>query len=104
VGDVLPGLAAALPLADPDDGRIDALRRAPGGASRAAATELQTVFLTQLLRAMRKTVPEDDLLPRSPERSVYEDQFDRTVAESLAARDPLGLVAHLAEGPGFKNP
>jgi Rod binding domain-containing protein len=97
---------ALLPV-DADDGRLAALRRTPGGgrgpeARRAAATELQVMFLTQLLRAMRKTVPENDFLPRSPARNVYEGAFDRSVAEAIAARDPLGLVRTLAGDSGLK--
>jgi len=96
-----------LPLgaADMDGGRIDALRRSrPGaaGARRAAAEELQVIFLTQLMQAMRRTIPKSDLLPESPARSVYEGTFDRAVAGAMAARDPLGLVRTLGGEPGLK--
>jgi len=102
-GSAAGAVGALLPLAavDPEDGRIEALRRAPRGAT---AAELQVMFLTQLLRAMRRTVPEGDFLPRSPARTVYEGMFDRTLADALAARDPLGLVRALAEAPGLKIP
>ena len=87
-------------------GRLDAIRRMPPGeARRAAAGELQVEFLAQLLSAMRKTVPESDFLPRSPERNVYEGVFDRAVAEAVAKTDPLGLVRLMGEGPpGLKDP
>lgn len=90
---LVPGLA--------DDGRLDALRRT-GDAKAArekAAGELQTLFLTQLLRAMRRTIPENDWLPRSPARRTYEDAFDETVARALAQGDPLGLVQRLGAAP-----
>ena len=84
-----------------DDARLDAIRRMPEASARkAAAAELQTVFLSQLLRAMRKTIPENDFLPKSPERSVYEGMFDEKVAGALAAQDPLGLVKSLGTAPG----
>ena len=87
---------APITVGDPDQGRLDAVRRMPEGAARqAAAVELQVMFVTELLSAMRKTVPENDLLPRSPERSVYEGTFDRAIAQAIAARDPLGLVERL---------
>ena len=96
-------LATSLPPADPDRARLDAIRRLPEGpARRQAAVELEALFLTQLLSAMRKTVPEDDFLPRSPSRSVYEGAFDQAVAQALASRDPLGLVQTL--GQGLKEP
>ncbi len=95
----------ALPLGagDVDAGRIDALRRMPREAGRKAAVgELEVMFLTQLIQAMKKTVPENDFLPPSPARSVYEGAFDRTVAEAMAAGDPLGLGRTLGEAPGLK--
>jgi Rod binding domain-containing protein len=99
-------LAAVTAVADADGGRLDAIRRLPPGKARAAAAgELQVVFLTQLLAAMRKTVPESDFLPRSPARNVYEGVFDRAVAEAVAKSDPLGLVRLMGEEtPGLKNP
>ena len=63
-----------------------------------AAQQLEVTFLTQLLQAMRKTVPESDFLPRSAEGDVYNGAFDTAIAESLAARDPLGLVPALTGG------
>ena len=88
-----PNPLAVLPV-DPDAGRLDALRRRPpGDAQRAVAGELQVIFLTELLRAMRKTVPDGGLFPRSPARDVYEGMFDRTMAAALGRGDPLGLVA-----------
>ncbi len=103
----LEAAAGTLPLGavDVDGGRIDALRRSPPGAAgarRAAAGELQVMFLTQLMQAMRRTIPKSDLLPESPARSVYEGTFDRAVAGAMAARDPLGLVRTLGEGPDLK--
>ena len=53
--------------------------------------ELETVFLTQLLQTMRKTVPQSDFLPKSAERDVYDGMFDRTIAETIAKQDPLGF-------------
>lgn len=62
-----------------------------------AARELQTVFLTQLMEAMRRTVPDSGLTDASPSRKVYEGAFDRAVAETLAREDPLGLVQQLGK-------
>lgn len=69
-----------------------------------AARQLEVTFLTQLLQAMRKTVTDSDLLPRSPERDVYDGAFDTAVAEALAARDPLGMVASVSGRGGRSSP
>lgn len=83
---------------DPDTARIDALKRsAPGQARREAAQQVGALFLTQLLRAMRRTVPENGFLPRSPARDVYEGMFDRSIAEAIGRGDPLGLARRLGD-------
>jgi Rod binding domain-containing protein len=64
-----------------------------------AAKELETLLFTQLLASMRKTVPDAGLLPKSAERDVFEGTFDASVAETLTARDPLGLVRQIAGPP-----
>lgn len=95
------GPMPVLPMGGDDS--LDALRRATGkDGARMAARELTVTFLTQLLQAMRKTVPESDLLPRSESREVYDGMFDRAVAGAVAAGDPFGLEHRLA-GAGFKG-
>jgi Rod binding domain-containing protein len=94
---LLPTLPPAA-LSDGTDARIERLRRAPGDRARTeAARELEVTFLTEMLGAMRKTVPESDFLPRAPSRDVYDGLFDRAVAEAMATRDPLGVVKAMAD-------
>ena len=93
-------------------GAVGALASLSGGASdgaklngaEQAARQLEVTFLTQLIQAMRKTVTESDLLPRSPEKDVYDGAFDASVAEGLAARDPLGMVASLGRAGAGSSP
>jgi Rod binding domain-containing protein len=81
------------------EGRIDAIRRMGGErAQEAAAREVQTALFAQLISAMRETLPDSSLLPKSPARDVYDGLFDREMANLLASNDPLGLVARLARG------
>ena len=83
-----------------DTAAADKLRRLPDAqAKQKAAGELETLFMTQLLRAMRRTIPESDFLPKSPARKTYEDAFDETVARTLSANDPLGMVERLGSDP-----
>jgi hypothetical protein len=80
--------------------------QAPRPRNRTAALrQMQVEFLTQLLGVLRKTVPENDWLPTSPEREILGGAFDRSVAEVLASQDALGMERALgAETPeaGFK--
>jgi murein DD-endopeptidase MepM/ murein hydrolase activator NlpD len=86
-----------MPLAESvDDGRLETIKRMDGERGRAAAAkELQVVFFSQLIAAMRKTIPESSLLQKSAGRDVYEGLFDRELAQALAAGDPLGLAREL---------
>lgn len=89
----LPALSVPRGL---DDGRLAAIERmGPAEGRRAAARELGEVFFTQLVAALRQTLP-DGLFPQVPGRDVYESMFDRQLAQALAAEDPLGLVERLA--------
>jgi len=89
------GLAGAASLASGPD--LEALKRGTGRDSqRAAALALEQTFFAQLLEAMRRTIPESGLFPRSPMRTTYEGMFDRSISEKLAQSDPLGLVNELA--------
>jgi len=93
--DPLLGMAA---LAAPAPGAAHGGGDAYQGKVR-AAQELETLLFTQLLATMRKTVPDAGLLPKSAERDVFEGTFDASVAETLSARDPLGLVRQIAGPP-----
>lgn len=89
------GMAGVASLAGGPD--LAALERGAGrDAQRAAALALEQTFFAQLLEAMRRTIPESGLFPRSPMRTTYEGMFDRAISEKLAESDPLGLVAQLA--------
>jgi hypothetical protein len=72
---------------------------APHPTSKAGAIrQVEVEFLTQLLAVLRKTVPESDWLPKSPEREILSGAFDRNVAEVLASQDALGMARALEDG------
>jgi murein DD-endopeptidase MepM/ murein hydrolase activator NlpD len=81
----------------PGDGRLEDIRRMDPRRARAAATrELEVVFFGQLIEALRRTLPAGGLFAHTPGASVYEGWFDRELATTLAAGDPLDLVTRLA--------
>lgn len=89
------GMAGVSSLAGGPD--LDALKRGTGrDGQRAAALALEQTCFAELLEAMRRTIPESGLFPRSPMRTTYEGMFDRAISEKLSESDPLGLVAQLA--------
>ncbi|HEV7730600.1 MAG TPA: rod-binding protein [Candidatus Binatia bacterium] len=72
-------------------------RRRGESAETTAARELEVVFLSKLMEAMRRTIPDSGLTEASANRKTYEGAFDRAVAETLARTDPLGLVQQLGK-------
>lgn len=56
---------------------------AGGGAEarlRAACKDFEAIFLNEMMKAMRATVPEGGLLPRKLSQQIFEGMFDEEVA------------------------
>lgn len=76
---------------------------APGNAVqdkrlRQACTEFESIFLYNLFKEMRRTVPKSGLLPSAPGKDTYEMMFDQKVAEDLSRRgEGTGLQKILYE-------
>ena len=76
---------------------------APGDAAqdkklRQACTEFESIFLYNLFKEMRRTLPKSDLLPSAPGKDTYEMMFDQKVAEDLSRRGGgIGLQKVLYE-------
>ncbi len=76
---------------------------APGDAAedkklRQACTEFESMFLYNLFKEMRRTVPKSSLLPAAPGKETYEMMFDQKVAEDLSKRgEGIGLQKILYE-------
>jgi peptidoglycan hydrolase FlgJ len=58
---------------------------------RTATRALEGVFLAQLFRAMRETVPEDGLLGTPPGGDLFTSMFDEHIADTLAQRTKGGI-------------
>jgi flagellar protein FlgJ len=76
---------------------------APGDAVRdkklrQACTEFEAIFLYNLFKEMRRTIPKSSLLPAAPGKDTYEMMFDQKVAEDLSKRgEGIGLQKTLYE-------
>lgn len=62
---------------------------------KAAATELGSLFVLQVLQAMRRTVPKGGLLEKGFAHETYMSMFDQEIAKHIAQREDLGLNAIL---------
>ncbi|MDQ7001364.1 MAG: rod-binding protein [Ghiorsea sp.] len=57
--------------------------------------QFESMFLQQMMSAMRKTIPESDFLPRGYADSVYDSMMDQAIAESGSKQAPLGLAMNM---------
>ncbi len=73
-------------------GPVNPTDRTDGDRLKEAAHELEGVFLTQLFKAMRETVHEEDgILGGTPENDTFSSMFDETIAQIAAQKLHGGL-------------
>jgi flagellar protein FlgJ len=58
---------------------------------RKAAAQMEGVFLGELLKALRETVPEGGVIDGGSAESIFTEMMDAHLAEVTAARQSLGL-------------
>lgn len=57
-----------------------------------ACEDLESVFVYQMLQAMRSTIGNDPLLGNSLARNVYESMLDEEIARSVSRSGRIGLA------------
>ena len=69
------------------------------GDSRLKRTclEFESIFITYMLKSMRKTVAEDGLLGKSNEGKIINSMFDEKLAQGIARGGGIGLGRMLFE-------
>ena len=58
---------------------------------RKACTDFEALFINQILRTMRQTLPKGGLLKEGPERDIFQSLFDQELSRDIAGRKGLGL-------------
>jgi len=69
-----------------------------------AARQMESLFAFELVKAMRKTVPESGLLSGGRGEEVMRSVQDQALAEAIAARGGLGLADNLRRSLDRINP
>jgi hypothetical protein len=60
-----------------------------------ACCQFEAIFLQQMMQAMRKTVPESSMMPRSYANDMYNSMMDQAIAETGSHQAPLGLAMNM---------
>ena len=74
---------------------IDKNRTERAAKLQHACEGFEAIFINTLLREMRKTVPDDGLLPTSSATRTWQQLFDNQLAETLASRQEMGVAKML---------
>ena len=62
---------------------------------RKACRQFESLFISQLLKEMRKTVPHGGAIPEDNATSLYQSFFDNHLADLLAQQQATGLGDYL---------
>jgi flagellar protein FlgJ len=66
--------------------------RANSAALRKKCQEFEAIFVRNLLKNMRATIPSDGVLEKNNDREIFEDLMDMEVASQIARKNELGIA------------
>ncbi len=78
-----PGERSASPEGSPEPRRDEKLRK--------SCAEFESLFLYEILKTMRRTIPKCDLFHGGQGEELFEQLFDQEVSRSLSSRRSVGL-------------
>lgn len=63
-----------------------------------ACQEFESLFIFQMLKGMRKTIPQSDFMPNNTGKTMFEGMFDQKMAQQMSQSDnSIGLAKILYE-------
>ena len=62
-----------------------------------ASAEFEAIMVQSMFKAMRKTVPEGKLFPKSNAEKIYEEMLDLEIATQVSQKQSLGLAKQIYE-------
>lgn len=92
MGDAITAASVFVPQTPSGD---ETRRRLSGKSPMEVAKEFESMLLGQMISAMRKTVPDSEMLEASPNRKMLDGAFDQEVARSIAAKGGLGIARQI---------
>ncbi|WP_051305819.1 rod-binding protein [Desulfogranum mediterraneum] len=60
-----------------------------------SSQDFEAIFIQSMIKAMRKTVPEGTLFPKSNGEKLYEEMLDSELASHMASQQSLGLAEQI---------
>lgn len=62
-----------------------------------ACLEFESIFIHQMLKSMRQTIPQTGLMGEGKERNIFQALFDEEVSKNITKRGGLGMGKMLYE-------
>ena len=77
----------------------DILKKADGGEDREEkkktlkqlCQDMESIFLYQMIKVMRKSVPESDFLEKGPGEKIFKEMLDEKYSQKMASASTTGL-------------
>jgi len=88
----LRGVPGTMRLATANLARLRSASRTDKSLRADAARQLASLFVYQLLREMRRTIPKSALFDGGRAQEIYEQMIDERLADHIAASDRFGLA------------
>ena len=79
-------LSATKPQLDPDLKKTRDLE-----SLRQSTREFEAIFVNEMFKAMRKTIPEGGLIEKDTSTEMYQEMIDMEIARSHSEGDGIGL-------------